>query len=116
MALSLYSSRGPVIIGKPVNNSYKIIEVAVKGKKNHSEMHEHADDIYFVLEGKAKLTLGGRLTKKQKKSPGEWRGESISNGKTRTITKGDIISIPRRTAHMVDAAHSQIRYAVVKIY
>ncbi|MBU0535634.1 MAG: hypothetical protein KKE20_01615 [Nanoarchaeota archaeon] len=105
-----------MMIGKPKTKNYEIIEVKIKDKANRAEMHERADDIYFVLKGSARLTLGGRIVKKTRKCPGEYRGEKISGGKTRLLKKGDIVSIPRKTPHRMDAKNKNIEYIVVKVY
>ncbi|HLC46773.1 MAG TPA: hypothetical protein VJI75_03440 [Candidatus Nanoarchaeia archaeon] len=101
--------------GKLESKNYKVVEAIVE-KKNPSEMHENADDVYFVLEGSAKLKMGGSLTEPQQNSPGEWTGEDIENGKIIDLKPGIVVSIPRKTPHMVDASGSRVRYAVVKIY
>lgn len=64
-----------------------------------AESHDDSDDVYYVLEGSAQLTLGGRLDNPKEQSPGEWRAEKIIDGKTFTINKGDLIIVPRGTPH-----------------
>ena len=104
------------IIGKTKTKKYEILEVKLKNKKNRAEMHEKADDVYFVLSGSARLTIGGRIIKRIKKSPGEYRGEGISGGKTKLLKKGDVVSIPRGTPHLVDVRKRKIEYVVIKVY
>lgn len=64
-----------------------------------AESHDASDDVYYVLEGSAQLTLGGKLEDPKEVSPGEWRGPKIVGGQTFTITKGDLIIVPRGTPH-----------------
>ena len=64
-----------------------------------AEIHDASDDIFYVLEGSAELTLGGTLENPKETAPGEWRSEKIVGGQTFTIKKGDLIVIPRGTAH-----------------
>lgn len=64
-----------------------------------AESHDDSDDVYYVLEGSAQLTLGGKLDNPKEQSPGEWRAEKIVDGKTFTIKKGDLIIVPRGTPH-----------------
>jgi len=105
-----------MITGKIKNKNYKILVVKLRNKKNPAEMHEKADDLYFVLEGSAKLTLGGKIIGKQKIRNGEYIGNKISSGKTIILKKGDVVSIVRKTPHLMDATSKKIKYAVVKIY
>ena len=64
-----------------------------------AELHDESDDVYYVLEGSAQLTLGGSLENPKEQTPGEWRSEKIVGGQTFTITKGDLIVVPRGTPH-----------------
>jgi mannose-6-phosphate isomerase-like protein (cupin superfamily) len=77
--------------------------VAVQHDKNRptatAELHDASDDVYYVLEGTATLTLGGKLDAPKEVEPGEWRSASINGGQTFQITKGDLIVVPRGTPH-----------------
>lgn len=64
-----------------------------------AEVHDASDDIFYVLEGSAELTLGGTLDNPREATPGEWKSAKITGGETFTITKGDLIVIPRGTPH-----------------
>lgn len=64
-----------------------------------AELHDASDDVYYVLEGSAQLTLGGKLDNPKEQTPGEWRSEKIIDGTTFTIKKGDLIIVPRGTPH-----------------
>jgi mannose-6-phosphate isomerase-like protein (cupin superfamily) len=64
-----------------------------------AELHDASDDVYYVLEGSAQLTLGGKLNQPKEQSPGEWRGDKIVGGTTFTVKKGDLIIVPRGTPH-----------------
>lgn len=64
-----------------------------------AESHDASDDVYYVLKGEAKLTLGGKLELPREVSPGEWRAKSIVGGKVFIIKKGDLIIVPRGTPH-----------------
>jgi mannose-6-phosphate isomerase-like protein (cupin superfamily) len=79
------------------------LRVAVQHDKSKptatAELHDASDDVYYVLDGSATLTLGGRLDSPKEIEPGEWRGPSIIGGKTFQITKGDLIIVPRGTPH-----------------
>ena len=77
--------------------------VAVQHDKSRptaaAELHDASDDVYYVLEGTATLTLGGKLEAPKEIEPGEWRSPSINGGQTFQITKGDLIVVPRGTPH-----------------
>src|SRR6185369_16092914 len=64
-----------------------------------AELHDASDDVYYVLDGSAELTLGGTLDNPREASPGEWKSPKIIGGQTFTIKKGDLIVVPRGTPH-----------------
>lgn len=64
-----------------------------------AELHNDSDDVYFVLEGSAQLTLGGTLDNPREATPGEWKSKKINGGTTFEIKKGDLIIVPRGTPH-----------------
>jgi mannose-6-phosphate isomerase-like protein (cupin superfamily) len=79
------------------------LRVAVQHDKSRltaqAEVHDASDDVYYVLEGTATLTLGGRLDAPREVEPGEWRSPRIINGQIFEIKKGDLIVVPRGTPH-----------------
>ena len=79
------------------------LRVAVQHDKSRpkadAELHDASDDVYYVLEGKATLTLGGTLDAPREVEPGEWRSGRIIGGQTFEIAKGDLIVVPRGTPH-----------------
>lgn len=98
------------------DGKYSVYYAVFDNVKGESEMHENADDIYYVIEGKARLKLGGEIVEKQEKGPGEFIGSDLKNAKVSTIKKGDIVSIPRKTPHMVDGSKTKVKYAIIKVY
>ena len=64
-----------------------------------AESHDASDDVYYVLEGSARLTLGGKLEGPREIGPGEWRSKTIAGGTTFDIKKGDLVIVPRGTPH-----------------
>ena len=55
------------------------LRVAVQHDKKRenadAEVHDASDDVYYVLEGSAELTLGGKLENPREATPGEWKSE-----------------------------------------
>lgn len=64
-----------------------------------AELHDASDDVYYVLDGTATLTVGGKLDSPREIEPGEWRSPTINGGQTFQITKGDLVVVPRGTPH-----------------
>jgi mannose-6-phosphate isomerase-like protein (cupin superfamily) len=64
-----------------------------------AEVHDESDDVYYVLDGSAQLTLGGTLDAPREATPGEWKSKKINGGTTVEIKEGDLIIIPRGTPH-----------------
>ncbi|MGI9035834.1 MAG: cupin domain-containing protein [Pyrinomonadaceae bacterium] len=88
-------------------------------KKNaaDAEVHDASDDVFYVLDGSAELTLGGKLENPREASPGEWKSAKIIGGKTFTITKGDLIVVPRGTPHQrVNTKGKTFSLILIKIF
>ncbi len=79
------------------------LRVAVQHDKTRptaqAELHDASDDVYYVLDGTATLTLGGKLDAPREVEPGEWRSARIIGGQTFELSKGDLIVVPRGTPH-----------------
>ena len=82
-----------------------------------AELHDDSDDVYYVLEGSAELTLGGKLDNPREISVGEWRSAKIIDGKNFTIKKGDLIVVPRGTPHQrVNSKGKEFSLILIKIF
>lgn len=86
-------------------------------RKMEPQLHTETDEIFLVLSGGGELTLGGDLTNKflEHGDKNEPRGSAIKGGTVRHVAPGDVVSIPRGTAHHVDAGEGYIIYMVIKI-
>ena len=95
------------------------LRVAIQHEKDHAapsgELHDASDDVYYVLEGTATLTLGGKLEAPREVEPGEWRGK-INGGQNVEIKKGDLIIVPRGTPHERNTVGKDFSMILIKIY
>lgn len=97
------------------------LRVAVQHDKkrdaSEAESHDASDDVYYVLEGAAQLTLGGKLENPRETSTGEWRAARIVGGETFEIKKGDLIVVPRGTPHhRVNSKGKEFSLILIKIF
>jgi len=112
---------------KPDNKTSELIDsggmqlrVAIQHEKNKAgaaaELHDASDDVYYVLDGSAALTLGGKLDAPKETDPGEWRSPRIIDGKSFEIKKGDLIVVPRGTPHQRSTENKDFTMILIKIY
>jgi mannose-6-phosphate isomerase-like protein (cupin superfamily) len=87
-----------------------------KREGDMNEVHDSSDDIYYVLNGEAKLMLGGALVNANEISPGEWRARSASGGETVTIKKGDLVVVPRGTRHQRTVTKKGFSMILIKVF
>ncbi len=96
------------------------LRVAVQHEKNKTgaaaELHDASDDVYYVLDGSAKLVLGGKLEAPKETDQGEWRSPRIVDGKTVEIKKGDLVIVPRGTPHQRSTENKDFTMILIKIY
>ena len=82
-----------------------------------AELHDASDDVYYVLEGSAQLTLGGTLENPREATRGEWKSAKIIGGETFTIRKGDLIVVPRGTPHQrVNSKGKEFSLILIKVF
>jgi mannose-6-phosphate isomerase-like protein (cupin superfamily) len=97
------------------------LRVAVQHDKTRptaqAELHDASDDVYYVLDGTATLTLGGKLDAPREVEPGEWRSPRIIGGQTFELTKGDLIVVPRGTPHhRITAPGKEFSLILIKVF
>ena len=81
-----------------------------------AEIHDASDDVYYVLDGSAVLTLGGKLEAPKEVEPGEWRGPRIEGGKNFEVKKGDLVVVPRGTPHMRSTTGKDFAMILIKVF
>lgn len=82
-----------------------------------AEVHDASDDVYYVLEGAARLILGGHLDNPVEKTKGEWKSKTITGGTEFTIKKGGLIVVPRGTPHQrFTIKGKEFSLILIKIY
>jgi len=80
-----------------------------------AEVHDLDTDIFHVFEGTATLISGGEMVEPRTVGPNEHRASSTRGGEARTVTKGDIIVIPRGVPHWFnEVGAAPFIYLVVK--
>lgn len=93
------------------------IQYDAKKNKAQAEVHDASDDIFYVLEGSAELTLGGQLENPKETAPGEWKSDKIIGGQAFTIKKGDLIVVPRGTPHQrINTKGKTFSLLLIKIF
>jgi glc operon protein GlcG len=80
-----------------------------------AEVHTYDTDIVHVLDGTATLVTGGSAVNLQPTGPGEFRGESITNGEERQLKKGDVVIVPAGVPHWFKTVSRPFLYYVVKV-
>ena len=63
------------------------------------EWHEGRDHVFHILDGSTVYELGGTPKNGHTTKPGEWLAPESEGAKTVTLSKGDILVIPRGTPH-----------------
>jgi len=79
------------------------------------EVHQTCDDLYFMRLGTARAQLDGTLVNAKEDPPGEPRGTGVTGARTFTIGPGDMVWIPRNTAHHMDPSSHKLGYLLVKV-
>jgi mannose-6-phosphate isomerase-like protein (cupin superfamily) len=90
--------------------------LAVRVKSGVAEMHANWDDVFWVIDGEAKLMTGGRIVDAKATPDGETRGSRLEGGAPTVVGKGDVIHIAANTPHqMLLEPGKTITYYVEKV-
>lgn len=92
-----------------------INHVIYKGTHGPWEVHQTCDDLYFLRLGTARSQLDGRLVNGKEDPPGEIRGTGVTGAREFTVAPGDMVVVPRNTAHFMDPGTGKLGYLLVKI-
>ena len=79
------------------------------------EVHARDADIIYMLEGTTTFVSGGEVIGGRTIAPDEIRGVDVRDGETRTLTKGDVIIVPKGTPHWFKEVSGPVLYYVVKV-
>ncbi len=90
--------------------------VIYKDRAGPWEAHHGCVDIYFMRIGMAVAQIGGRIRDAKEESPGEPRGSGVTDARRHEIGPGDIVLIPRDTAHHMDPGAGKLGYLLMKIW
>ena len=95
-------------------SNYKVM-TALRTKGGNVEVHRKFTDVFYVVEGKATIVVGGRVLGESASDADEPRGTSIEGGESRQLLPGDVIVIPAGIPHWINAVEGSFRYFVVKV-
>ena len=91
-----------------------INHVIYNGAHGPWEVHQTCDDIYLVRLGSARAQLDGTLVDGKEDPPGEIRGTGVTGARSFEVGPGDIVVVPRNTAHFMNPASPKLGYLLVK--
>jgi len=98
-----------------VNNGTYQVHASRREDPGQVEVHVKDTDVIYMLEGTTTFVTGGAMVGGMTSAPDEIRGSSINGGETRTLTKGDVIIVPRGTPHWFKEVSGPVLYYVVKV-
>jgi mannose-6-phosphate isomerase-like protein (cupin superfamily) len=62
-------------------------------------VHKKEAELFYVLDGSATLTTGGKLTGEKRTNGENLTGTGIEGGSSRHVSKGDVAIVPENTPH-----------------
>ena len=104
-------AKGAVLL----NQDNYMIHASRRDVQGQAEVHVKDADIIYMLEGTTTLVTGGTVVGGRSTEADEIRGTGIDGGETRTLSKGDIIVVPKGTPHWFRSVSGPVLYYVVKV-
>jgi len=62
-------------------------------------VHEREAEMFYVIEGSATLTTGGKLMNEKRTNAENLSGTGIEGGTAQKVAKGDFVIVPENTPH-----------------
>ncbi|HKS95257.1 MAG TPA: cupin domain-containing protein [Terriglobia bacterium] len=108
-------AKGAALIPGPEGERNYAILCGRRDRPGEVETHALDTDVFYVVEGSATFVTGGTAIDSKTSAPNEMRGARIDGGETRTLSKGDVLVIPKGMPHWFKAVEPGFLYFVVKI-
>jgi mannose-6-phosphate isomerase-like protein (cupin superfamily) len=90
--------------------------LTARTKAGGAEQHNHWTDIFIVLDGEARVVVGGTIEDAKQTSPGEIRGTRVVGGTEHIMRKGDVVHISPGLPHQTIVAPGRsFTYYVIKV-
>ncbi len=100
--------------GHLVENAGFKVNTSRRVEPGEAEVHDGETDVFYVVQGSAKLVIGGSVVEPRVESPGQTRGRSIQGGEAHLLKPGDVVVIPPGTPHQFTEVNGPFHYFVVK--
>lgn len=71
-------------------------------------VHEKEAEFFYVIDGSATLTTGGKLANEKRTNAENLTGTGIEGGTTQIVNKGDFIVVPEGTPHWFSSINGSI--------
>jgi mannose-6-phosphate isomerase-like protein (cupin superfamily) len=71
-------------------------------------VHEKEAELFYVIDGSATLTTGGKLTDEKRTNAENLTGTGIEGGKSQAVAKGDFVIVPENTPHWFSSINGTI--------
>jgi mannose-6-phosphate isomerase-like protein (cupin superfamily) len=91
---------------------------------DNGEIHDGVTDIYFIMAGSGRVSVGGELQNKVNRPvaegsllrhPGEYIGQPVAGGKVFQVKPGDVVNIPPGVAHWARPDKNGLTYLLLKV-
>jgi uncharacterized protein GlcG (DUF336 family) len=112
-AVNAAFAKGSVLLDGSGRNY--MVHASRREKAGQAEVHVLDTDVIYVQDGSATFVTGGTVVGGKTIEPNEIRGDSITGGDTRKITRGDVITVPNGTPHWFQDVKGTLTYYVVKV-
>jgi len=89
----------PIVTGSILKLAPYNANLEYRGAVGPAAVHEKEAEMFYVIDGSATLTTGGKLTKESRTNAENLTGAGIEGGNSQEVSKGDFIIVPENTPH-----------------
>ena len=100
--------------GLLMNTDFYKVDAGRREKPGEVEWHARDTDIMYVVAGSATVVTDGEMVNSRHIAPGEIRADSIKDGVTHKLSRGDVLVIPNGLPHQFIEVSNPFLYYVAK--
>lgn len=98
-----------------MGTGYRVL-ISHRVEAGEVEVHLNMNDVFFMQQGHAAVTIGGKVEGGRVSAPNERRGGTLTGGTIKRLAPGDMLFIPAGVPHITAPdGPGEIQYGVVKV-
>lgn len=98
-AMAEHKDGQPTVVERILHLAPYNVNLEYRTAVGPAAVHEKEAEMFYVIDGSATLTTGGKLVNEKRANAENLNGSAIEGGKSQHMSKGDFAIVPENTPH-----------------